>query len=530
MESVGGRGALTRLALVGSALTAVYVFGLAARYPFAASLTQPRASWASQVGATWLNLAVHVGVLLALTLLYLASLRIIHSIPTTRTRPTLALIVLFWLVSCAELFLASPAGESHDIFDYVFRGRMMTEIGANPLAETPITFRRMAYFRYLAWHSNVDTYGPLWEMASYAVSLGVRTALAALGGWASTQPSCPQSADSCRILVAYVSGYRLLAVLLSGLSGWLIYTMLRRNRPQLALAGLLTWLWNPLLVISSALGGHNDALMMVLLLLVLWLLQRRLWLLALLALLLAGHVKLTALALTPAVGLWVVRQIGWGRGLLTGLVAGGIGLALSWLLYAPFDGWGTLPQMLYERSIFFANSIWRVFFRLAYVHAGWDYATAWRLSVQLPTYLFVALSLIAPFWMLGFLPRRWRQEMDWRDDRLLWRVVLVVSLLYLLLGSFWFQHWYVVWVLAPAALLPNSRITRALLPWLCFGALAANGAESFLAGLPGLALGTTTLAAIAVVIIWGPALIATAVEIVRVASTRPLRSADAGHG
>jgi len=34
------------------------------------------------------------------------------------------------------MFLA-PAGESHDIFDYLFRGRMMTEYQANPLVDVP---------------------------------------------------------------------------------------------------------------------------------------------------------------------------------------------------------------------------------------------------------------------------------------------------------------------------------------------------------------------------------------------------------
>ena len=57
---------------------------------------------------------------------------------------------------------------------------------------------------------------------------------------------------------------------------------------------------------------------------------------------------------------------------------------------------------------------------------------------------------------------------------MLWRTAAAVSLLYLLVGSFWFQPWYVLWVLAPGALMPDSLLTRRLLPWLGFGALVAN--------------------------------------------------------
>ena len=81
-------------------------------------------------------------------------------------------------------------------------------------------------------------------------------------------------------------------------------------------------------------------------------------------------------------------------------------------------------------------------------------------------------------------------------------------MLYLLVGSFWFQHWYVLWVLAPAVLLPDSRLSRAVLPWLAFGALSANVAMSFLAATvlePGPSIVNYTLP---VVMIWGPALIA----------------------
>ena len=375
----------------------------------------------------------------------------------------------------------ASSGESHDIFDYIFRGRMMTVLGANPLTDVPTQYRGAPYFHYLAWYDHVDAYGPVWEMTSAATAAVTRAVLKGVGTWTTSNASCPQSPLACRSLIGYVSAYRLLAVGLTGLSGWLILSMVRRSRPHLAAAALAAWLWSPLLLVSTAIGAHNDAAMIVLLLLMLWLLQRRRWFPALLVLVLAAHVKLTVVIVTPVVGLWLVRRCGWRRTMGLGAAAAAVGLLFSWLLYAPFGGWGSLPRMLTERAAYLANSPWRVLYLFLSTERGWPFELARRLTVQLPTVLAAAGVVLVSLWMLDFRPRRWQAAPapDWRDDRLLWRSVALVTLLYLLVGSFWFQHWYLVWVLAPAVLLPDSLLTRWLLPWLGFGALSANLVSAF---------------------------------------------------
>jgi hypothetical protein len=81
-------------------------------------------------------------------------------------------------------------------------------------------------------------------------------------------------------------------------------------------------------------------------------------------------------------------------------------------------------------------------------------------------------------------------------------------MLYLLVGSFWFQHWYILWVLAPAALLPDSRFTRLLLPWLAFGALSSNVGMDFLLNTVLKELRYIIKYILPVVMIWGPVLVA----------------------
>src|SRR5262249_46457773 len=142
-------------------------------------------------------------------------------------------------------------------------------------------------------------------------------------------------------LTAYILGYRLLAIVLAGVCGALIAMILGRHRPEHVPAALLIWLWNPLLLVTTAIGAHNDMLMMAALLAALLLFQRRRWVGGLLALVLAAHVKLTALLLLPVLGLWLVQRYGLARAIRSSGIALVVAIPLSWLLYAPLGGWAT---------------------------------------------------------------------------------------------------------------------------------------------------------------------------------------------
>ena len=63
---------------------------------------------------------------------------------------------------------------------------------------------------------------------------------------------------------------------------------------------------------------------------------------------------------------------------------------------------------------------------------------------------------------------------------MLWRRSIVVTMTFLIIGSFWFWHWYLLWVVVLAALLPTSRFTTTVLPICCAGALWLYIASDFL--------------------------------------------------
>ncbi len=490
---------------------------LAIRYPLSPSLAEPRASWASLVESTGWNAAQHLAIYLALTTLYLAALRLLDPAQGGHEAPPRRLplfIFAVWLACSGILMFVAPGGESHDIFDYLFRGRMMTEYQGNPLVDVPDTYSlAIPYSRYLAWRKHVDTYGPIWEASSAAVSSSVRQVTSWLGWWHPSYPVCPKSPESCRLLMVYITGYRLLAISLTGLSGWLIASIVRRSQAATVPLALAAWLWSPLTLIATAVGGHNDAVMLALVLLGWRLLQRQRPFWALVALILAAHVKLTALIWLPTCALWIAWRYGWRRALKIGLASAACGLVLSLLLYAPFGGWQTLPRMLQERSAFLANSLWQIFKYLLKEVWGWSSVSADQLSTGLANWLFVAGALLIPLWMFNFRPRRWRspQLPPEEADQALWRALAAVSMFYLLVGSFWFQHWYVLWAFAPAVLLPESRLVRSVLPWLAFGALSSNVAvDFFFAVAPEnlLPIGEYILPA---VIIWAPVLVVTGI-------------------
>gem|GEM_PF-1018327 len=411
-------------------------------------------------------------------------------------------VVFVWLAASVLMLWTTPNGDSHDIYDYIYRGRLQVEKGVSPLAVTPAEAPRMAFYAYAAWKKNVDTYGPLWEYASGGVSWLVNRWLRATGGFPVGISDCPQSPVACRALMAWMTGYRLLAIGLTGLAGWLIYGLVAREHPAWALPSLLVWLWNPAVILTSALGAHNDGLMLVLLLAAFLAVQRKQWLWAFFLLGLAAHVKLTALIWFPVLGLWLWRQIGFRRAMLAGLAAAVLLMPLSWLLYRPLGGWETLPRMLSERVLYVANSPSQFIDRLLPL-LGYRSPKESVLFyiIRMPSYLFALLGVTIPAWLVC------KNRLAARGiNGQLWALALVASMLYLTIGSFWFQHWYVLWAALPAALLPWSRFTRWVLPFVCLGPLAANIIAGTLSQLPVMIISVIGLTGLVVAVIWLPGL------------------------
>lgn len=457
------------LVWVGAASLALYAC-LAWLYPLAAGLPTPLRTWAGLVRSDPLIGLAHGGIYIALMALYVIGLRSISTLAQPIKRRVWVGVIGVWLAASVAGAFSFP-GESLDIFDYTFRGRMFGLYDRSPLNTTPFELKDKPFLGYVSWDKWVDAYGPIWEYASGNVARLVQLVAAPAELRLQSNVPCTEQPAVCTLLAKHVWAYRIFAINCAGLCGALIYAMVRRNVPAQANTALLAWLWNPLLIVASAMGGHNETLVLLPVLMALWLMQRQHWLGGLLCLVAAAHIKLTCLIFLPPALLWLWMRLGWRATLLRVSVLVALAVPLSWLLYEPLGGWETLPKNLFERSLLSANSISNIIYWSLREFGGWPRYTAQQAVARAASILF---ALSAGVWLW-----RWWRKRD-ASDRSLWRAFAVIAALYFFVGSYWFQHWYLLWLVALAALLPTTAWAMRLLPVYALSALLATHLLDFL--------------------------------------------------
>ncbi len=242
------------------------------------------------------DLDFHV-LILGLFLLYgLLALLLWRCTPhlSRRVRTVLWYAILAVTLVSGGILVMAPAMLSHDIFVYVGYGRVIAVHQANPYFVPLAAFPQDPFYPLDDWREAVAAYGPLW--------LGICSLFSVLLG---TQA------------VASILAFRLLALAAHLGNTLLVRGILRaasRSERVIALGTLLVAL-NPLILLESALGAHNDTVMMTFVLLGLWWSLRadragryglRAHLPALLALTLAMLIKFTALVI---LGLLIVMLV-----------------------------------------------------------------------------------------------------------------------------------------------------------------------------------------------------------------------------
>lgn len=469
----------TSVALI--AVNIALCLALAWMHPLAAELNFPRNNWAKQADVNPVYLIAHIVIYLLLWLVWVFALRNFQTF-----QPSNKIIWLGWLLPSLALLFTFP-GESGDVFDYIFRGRMMTEHGASPLYRLPKEFTDAPFHRYVSWDEWVDAYGPLWEYASAATSWLVQLQASPSDLAVIDNQTCRKQSAVCAYLIDHITAYRLFAIAMVGLCGWLIFKISRshsefvegskveRNVSSLAFVAL--WLWNPLVLISSSVGAHNDAFMLAFVLLALFCFKRDRWLLGVLSLFAAAHIKMTALILLPAFLVWLIVRRGWKKAFISALCAIAIALPVSYLLYLPLGGWGTLPRNFFERGLLSTNSLGELIYLALRLGVGWYRFESQQAAARIASLVFVGVSgLYLLYWLLG------SRRKNLRDTEFA-RLCLTVTMIYLVVGSFWFQAWYLMLPIALAAIKDNNFAESPpglALPTLCASAMIAVLLSDFL--------------------------------------------------
>jgi hypothetical protein len=378
------------------------------------------------------------------------------------------------------IFIVTPAMLSHDILVYASYSRVLATYHANPYFVPLAAFPHDPFTSLNYWAKVVSAYGPIWML------------VCSFFGWLlSPDPA------------AYVVAFRLFALAAHLLNVWLVGRALRAmdRSPRTVTLGMLLYAWNPLLLLESGLGGHNDGFMMTFVLAgVIFaadaeardqLLRPRGYLPAVVALTLAALVKFTALPLLAAFLLFLACKAlrpaahstheltralrSWRPALFTLFWSGLVAALVALALYGPFWFGHTLtsiegsfknpPSALYAENSFMRSVIeWRMHHPAQAQNGLLQFLSNRHIWDNL-NFAAIALCLLVGAALL------WRKPTT--------KTFVLVSLLTMcvvLLITPWFYSWYLAWLLSLAVLcLPTrqSRLETALLTLTCAFSVSA---------------------------------------------------------
>jgi hypothetical protein len=393
-------------------------------------------SWAELLGPGREAFGICLTMIGLLTTVYLWGWRLVRVVGAKR-----GIVWGFAGLFAATLFWLMPI--TSDLFLYLSRAHLFTDLGANPLLDVPLDFHAPLLRAYPAFYtSHPSLYGPSWVLMTAPGTLGsydVAIGLSWLKGLA---------------IAAYLG------------CAWLLERILRQLRPAVATDGLYLFAWNPLVLLMAIGDGHNDIVMMSLVLLAFWLLLHERWALAFGALATSVWIKYVSLIFVPLTAVYVWRQLGperahqrWTASASAALVF----VLVSAVLFFPFSN----LQVLYEigeRLLWPAN--WR---------DGTTALSAW--GVGLGMLLFV----------LAYILLGWRLIRSRTSFQQLGNACFAASLFAFLLGAARSQPWHLIWLASLAGLSDRrwawpvvvglSAVMLVVQTWVEWGAPGARGSS-----------------------------------------------------
>jgi hypothetical protein len=151
------------------------------------------------------------------------------------------ILVLAGAALVGLIFVFTPAMLSHDIIVYASYSRLMANYHANPYFVPLTTFPHDQFVPMNYWANSVAAYGPIWLTVCGLIGFFVG----------------PQVAG-------YILAFRFFALTAHLLNTWLVMRTLRSmgQTQRTITLGALLYALNPLVLLESSFGGHNDVFMM----------------------------------------------------------------------------------------------------------------------------------------------------------------------------------------------------------------------------------------------------------------------------
>jgi hypothetical protein len=412
----------------------VFYLGFTLRYSLAAFGDRPQATMATLSELTPESLLIYVTGFALLFGLYALGLGQVHRLAVTSKLAAGFLLIAGFAFNA--VLLPMYTFDASDVFDYAIRGRITVNYGQNPLSVTPEQVAKDdPLYPFVAWKTIPGAYGPAWEW--------IAAATVRLAGEDRT---------------ATVYAFKLMAILGYLAAGVLIALTLRVLAPRRVLIGMYVWLWNPFVILMTGEGAHNDIVMVAVMLLGVYWLVRRWYIAATLAALVAAMIKFVPLALVAIIAVVALRDLPVRKKLRYVMLSGVLGMALFVAIAAPF--WtGRIEDVLSldRRSRMYTGSVAAVI-RQTLIPTLDEQAPTAGGSLTPNTNALISRTSFALLAIFGL----WQLYTVWRDRDPLRpiRALTLILLFYLLVSSFWFMGWYVVWAVALAALLDYSPLRR----------------------------------------------------------------------
>ncbi|MCR4405751.1 MAG: hypothetical protein NUW24_02350 [Anaerolineae bacterium] len=332
---------------------------------------------------------------------------------------TVGFAVLFFLI----LALAYPIGAA-DVFDYMLGGRILAHYRVNPYTHSGADFLPGDPFApYAPYFRHPSYYGPLWTLFAAGTNLLAGT-------------------DN---LLANLWAFKALALAFYLMDVGLIYLIVRGCYSERALGAAFLFAWNPLVLFETAVNAHNDVVMMAFVLLGVYLFQRQRYHSMIAAVVASALIKVASAFLVPVFFLAALWALPDWRKRISFLISGGVvAVSVMVLLYLPF--WeGSRILTVGRRFDMFTSSFPTLLMLLL------SFRLSQGLAKQIASSLATAVFAVFYGWQLPKL----RGSLD-----SLLRTSYALTLFFLLFICLWFQPWYIIWVMALAALLSEIDAVR----------------------------------------------------------------------
>ncbi len=436
---------------------------------------------ASQASTNYLEFLMLIA--LAFVIYGWFALSILRHISSSKHKQT-HLLIWAGAIVAGLIFVFTPAMLSHDILVYASYSRVLSVYHANPYFVPLSAYPHDPFNPLNYWSHSIAAYGPLW--------LGICAFWGLIVG--------PQP-------LGYVLAFRLFALAAHLINIWLVTATLRAvgQSSRIVVLGTLLYAWNPLVLLESSLGGHNDVFMVTFILVGILLAVRadrkgllttpRGYLPSIIAFTLAALIKFTTLPLAvlfiillacrvlrPANSIFqsIKEAVShhWQQALLTVLSAVIMVSIVAIAFYGPFwighsahaiiGSFTSTPSALFSE-----NSILRAI--LAWQHANslpphTPGNTLMGILANHKTWNDISILALAITILAGAI-------MIWHAPSIRnFALASVAALGALLIVTPWFYSWYVIWLVGLIAVclpLKDNRTGRALLAFvLTFSASA----------------------------------------------------------